>query len=306
MFRTIIVSQGERISIRDRWVVVNDGSAERKIPMDDIYSVVIDNPMASLTVPAMTALTSNGTHLLLCDEKHMPVTVVLAQNHHYRPLAVIRKQINLPETFKNDLWKRIVKGKVQNQARVLELCGVDQQRSERLYALADEVVPGDIGNREGIAAKMFFRSLFGTSFIRMNDDGINSALNYGYAILRSAVSKTLAAYGYNCVIGIHHINENNPFNLADDMMEPLRPIVDLWVDENHDDLFDELTKYHRYALINLVNHFMLFDGKRMRVRNVIDKYISSLTSAIEKQDASLLKIPIIIRNDPMNELDEDD
>ena len=165
---------------------------------------------------------------------------------------------------------------------------------ERLLQLREEVVAGDEGNREGIGAKWFFRSLYGADFIRMHDDGINAALNYGYAILRSAVGKTLTAYGYNCTMGVHHINEANPFNLADDLMEPLRPIVDLWVDEHQEELVDELTKEVRLELINLTNQTVLFDNKKMRMRYAIDKYISSFTSALEKGNPKLLKIPILL------------
>lgn len=163
----------------------------------------------------------------------------------------------------------------------------------------DEVEDGDIGNREGIGAKWYFRSLFGSSFLRYSDDGINKALNYGYSIIRSAVTKTLTAYGYNSVLGIHHINESNPFNLADDLMEPLRPLVDIWVDQNHEELLIDLTKQQRKELINLVNHTMLCDGKKMRVRNAIDKYISSFTSAIEAGNVGKIHFPILVRNNKL-------
>ncbi len=304
MFRTVTVYNGERISVKDGWMAVTNGEEEHRIPIEDLYSVVIDNQQTSLTVPAITRLTEAGAHILVCNEKHLPMSVILPKDTHYHPLDVIKKQIMLPEDIKNRLWDAVVKSKITNQADVLKICGGEQGRVNRLFELANEVTDGDSGNREGIAAKMFFRDMYGFEFIRMYDDSVNAALNYGYAIIRSAVAKTLTAYGYNCVLGIHHISVSNPFNLADDMMEPLRPVVDMWVYENQEDLLDELTKRQKNELAALVNSVVLWDGKRMKMRNAIDRYISSLTSAINNLSPKLLKFPEIIRWDIYDETDD--
>ncbi len=295
MFRTLTVNFGEKLKVKDGWLIVEIADEERKIPIEDLYSVVIDNQETSITVPTLHKLTDSGVHILICNEKHQPVTVILPQNTHYRPLNVIRKQIALTNEFKDKLWDKIVKAKIKNQAEVLKLCGGKSEKIKRINEFATEVIGGDEGNREGIAAKMFFREMYGSSFVRMNDDGINAALNYGYTVIRSAFCKTLCAYGYNCVLGIHHINESNAFNLADDLMEPLRPIIDMWVDDNIEDLLDNLSRSQRNQLACIINDDVAIDGKTMRIRNAIDKYVSSLTSAIEHQNVSLLKIPKIIR-----------
>ncbi|MBE6639036.1 MAG: type II CRISPR-associated endonuclease Cas1 [Ruminococcaceae bacterium] len=306
MFRTIAIHFGERIGVRDNWLTVAREEGEHRIPIEDLYSVVIDNPQASLSVTAIHRLTDAGVHVLICNEKHQPVSVILPQNNHYRPLNVIRRQIELSADLKNALWDRIIRAKIENQAQVLRLCQRSTDRSARLMELAAEVTNGDKGNREGIAAKMFFRELYGFTFVRMHDDAINAALNYGYAIIRSACAKTLCAYGYNCVLGLHHINESNPFNLADDIMEPLRPLIDMWVDDNQEDLVDSLSRSHRNALAAIVNEIVRMDGKKMRLRNAIDKYVNSLTTAINKEDPSLLKIPQIIRTDLYRDEDEEE
>ncbi len=191
------------------------------------------------------------------------------------------------------LWQEIIKAKIENQAYVLKSQGCLSDSYNHLMKFKDEVKVGDKTNREGLSAKMFFRALYGVDFIRLQDNVINYALNYGYAIIRSSVAKTLCAYGYNCVLGIHHISETNPFNLADDLMEPLRPLVDLWVDKNNEELVDELTYSNRKNLINLINESVLLDNKNMKVRYAIDRYISSFTTAIEKQDVYEICIPRI-------------
>jgi CRISPR-associated protein Cas1 len=294
MFRTVVINEGEHIRIKENWLVVLEKETERRIPLEDIYCLVVDNQQATVTIPAITALTDAGSHVLICNRQHMPVSAIYGYNTHYRPLNVIRRQISLTQDIKDTLWDKVIQAKLINQACVLELRSASSEKSERIRQLSKEIKDGDSGNREGIAAKLYFRALFGTNFIRFNDDGINSALNYGYAIIRSAVAKTLVAYGFSCVLGIHHINENNPFNLADDLMEPFRPLVDMWVDENNEDLYDHLTKQQRLELIDLVNHIVLCDNKKMRVRNAVDKYIASFTNAIETGSPSKIKFPSIL------------
>ena len=304
MFRTVTVYRGEKLSVKQNWLVVSSEGSEQQIPLEDIYSVVIDNQQTCLTVPAISQLTASGAHILICNEKHLPTSIILPKDTHYHPLTVIRKQITLTDDLKNAMWDRIVKAKIRNQAEVLKLCGCKKDRVSRLLELEKEVEEGDSGNREGIAARIFFHELYGFEFVRMYDDAINAALNYGYTIIRSSVAKALTAYGFNCVIGLHHINESNAFNLADDMMEPFRPIVDMWVSDNHEDLADELTRPQRNELASLVNSVVLFDGKKMRVRNAIDKYINSLTTAMNTLSPKALKFPEMIRTDIYNETDD--
>ena len=156
-----------------------------------------------------------------------------------------------------------------------------------------EVLPGDIGNREGIAAKMFFKNFYGYNFLRFEEDVINAALNFGYAIIRSMVARSLCAYGYNCALGIHHINECNAFNLADDFMEPLRPLVDLWVYKHNDELLDTLTKSNRVGLASIINDEVIIADKKMKLYNAIDKYIASFTTAIDSADRNKLLLPYL-------------
>lgn len=306
MFRTVVIREGEHISVRENWMMVKSGQEEARVPLEDLYCVVLDNRQAAITVPCITTLTGAGVHVVVCDEKHLPVSVMYGLNTHYRPLGTLRYQVTMPQEEKDVYWKLIVQAKLRNQARVLQISGVHRERWQRLEQWAMEVEDGDEGNREGIGAKWYFRSLFGSEFLRMMDDGINQAMNYGYAILRSAVAKALVSYGYNCVIGLHHINESNPFNLADDMMEPLRPVVDLWVDMHHEDLLYELTRQQRTELIDLMNTEILWNGKKMRLRNAIDKYISSFTTALLRGQPQRLCIPEVKKLKRCEEDEEDE
>lgn len=295
MWRTVIVSQGERITVSNGNIRVVSGDVESLIPLADIYAVVIDNRAALISVNALSLLAQSGAHVFFCDDKHTPVGVTLPLNRHFQPLAVIRKQLALPQTEKDVLWQRIVREKIFNQARCLQFAGVAKEKVSELLALAENVAAGDAGGTEAVAAKKYFRALFGFSFSRRGEDVINAALNYGYAVLRSSVAKTLTAYGYNCILGLHHCSEQNAFNLADDLMEPFRPMVDLWVDTNHENLFEKLTKYDRKGLLGLMNEGIWINGKTMRLRNAIDVCVSSLTSALQRGDVNLFRLPELLR-----------
>ena len=223
MWRTLIVTAGEKLTVKDNWLHVYSPQQEARVPIGDLYSVVVDNRQALLSVSVLTQLAGAGIHVLLCDDKHLPCAELLPLALHYRPLTVLQKQMALSQGFKDLLWQRIVMAKIQNQAKALRLAGVGASKAKKLEELALRVLPGDAGNREAQAAKLYFPALFGAGFTRVQGDVTNAALNYGYAIIRSAVSKTVAGYGYSGVLGLHHIGPGNAFNLADDLMEPLRP-----------------------------------------------------------------------------------
>lgn len=305
MWRTVIVTSGERLNIKDNWLVVSNGTDESRIPVSDIYSVVIENRAAMLSVSVLTTLTQAGAHIILCDEKHLPVTAALPMNTHYRPFNVLKKQIEMSREFKDLLWQKIVESKIHNQYLCLKYREVDSGKCNEIDEISKKVKPGDATNREAVAARKYFIFLFGSTFRRTDEDVTNAALNYGYAIIRSCVAKTLAGFGFNGTVGIHHINETNPFNLADDIMEPLRPVVDMWTDENCDMIFETLTYQNRKNLIDLPNQIILQSGKRMKIRYAIEMYVKSLVSAIENSNLELLEVPELIPFDDFFE-DEDD
>lgn len=292
MFRTLYVAAGKSITIVDNWLLIKDNIGDiNRIPVDDIYTLVLENVHTRISVYALQYLAVRGVNIICCDEKRLPACNIIPFSEHYRPYGVMKKQIALTMDFKGLLWQRIIKAKIMNQYKILDLAGIDKNVCERVRQLSEEVFPNDIGNREAVAAKMFFRNLYGYDFVRFADDVVNSALNFGYTIFRSAVARSLTAYGYNCVLGIHHINESNAFNLADDLMEPFRPWVDQWIYTHNEELVDELSKQNKLSLIDLLNVEVRWNNKLMKLHNAIEKYISSFTSAIDNADVNKLLIP---------------
>lgn len=293
MFRTLIIEEGQSIRIRNHVLLVSAGDKEIPVPVSDVYCIVMDNPRCVSTHAALVEVAQSGGHIVFCNEKHMPAAVLYPEVIHYCPYQVVKEQLEMQEVTKNRLWDEVVKAKLANQAIVLEQCSGHTLVPERIRELAEEVVNGDEGNREGIGAKLYFRNLFGSDFIRMNDDGINHAMNYGYAILRSGVVKTLYTFGYYPPLGIHHIGNTNPFNLGDDLMEPLRPLIDLWVSLHHQELDINLTSLQRRHIISLFNLPVTYEGSKMRVRNIIARYIRSFTTAIRQKDITKFKPPYL-------------
>lgn len=294
MFRTLIIEESERLTLTHNVVQVERAGKHIPVPVEDIYCIVLDNPRTMISTSVITALTGAGVHIVVCNEKHMPSSAIYPELVHYRPYTVVQRQLTMPQGARDALWDRVVRAKLLNQAFVLTCCG-EHGAASRLCELAEEVSEGDAGNREGIGAKLYFRALFGSRFLRMADDGINAAMNYGYAILRSSVVKTLYTFGYYPPVGIHHIGPTNPFNLGDDLMEPLRPVIDLWVDIHHTELLEALTSGQRRSLVGLMRLDADYDGARMKLTNVIARYIKSFTTAIEKEDASLFVPPVLTK-----------
>lgn len=184
---------------------------------------------------------------------------------------------------KDNVWQEIVKYKIKNQARNLKC--YEKENSDILMQYAKEVISSDKTNREGHAAKVYFNTLFGNEFNRSIENNINSALDYGYAILLSAFNREVVSKGYITQVGVNHKNEYNFFNFSCDLMEPFRPLVDSVVYQNKEAIFD---KSFKYKLINILNEQIKIDDREQFVSNAIQIYVNSVINAIEADDTKLI------------------
>lgn len=288
-FRSVIISNPATLNVKNNNLIINNGE-EFKIPIEDISVLVIESIAVKLTSRLLSSLSESSVATVICDEKHLPISIVLPLNVHYKTYKVLKMQFEQSAAFSKRIWQSIIKQKLYNQGECLSI--LDLQGADFLKKLSDSVESGDKGNKEAIGAKYYFKALFGEKFTRGGEDAINSALNYGYTIARSAVARTLVMYGFNTTLGVHHCNEYNAFNLADDFMEPLRPIIDLWVYDNISG-DSELTRENRVELVNLLNYQCIIEGKNHYILNAIDKMVSSYTTACSKKDFRLLRLPEI-------------
>ena len=208
----------------------------------------------------------------------------------------------MTQRFKDLLWKKIIQKKIENSHLVLE------QKKPKINlkwikSQLKKVENGDKTNREGAAAKYFFRKLYGTSFVRFADDNINSALNYGYKILTSALSRALISYGLNNHLGIKHCGPTNWFNLSSDFIEPLRPIVDYWVITNLSKLGKEsnLSSQNREEIAKITYYPVKINNIKTKIYVAIDIMIKSFISCLKENSASKIKLPTLIIQRSENE-----
>ena len=180
--------------------------------------------MVHFTIPLLNALEDNNVAVIFCNAQCMPNTMLMPLESNAIQQEVYRFQIETSLPTKKRIWKEIIEYKIRNQAALLDLLGRDGKVLKPYYM---NVLSGDSGNREGLAAKIYWQQMYGQPFNRdRNGEAPNSLLNYGYAILRAAVARALLGSGLFPAFGLFHRNRYNAFPLADDVMEPYRPFVD--------------------------------------------------------------------------------
>lgn len=286
--RTLVFSNPVYLSLRNQQLVLaykDSPENTTTIPIEDIGVVVVENQQANISLPLLNALTDSDVQVVFCDSKGMPSSMLMGFEGHNLQGETLRNQLACGEVLKKQLWKQIVESKIRNQSLLLDKIGSD---GACLRPYFSNVKSGDTDNREGIAARIYFQRLFGGDFVRdRTKPGINALLNYGYTILRAAVSRAIVSSGLFPAIGIFHHNRSNAFPLADDLMEPYRPFVDdavysLTIQGNLD-----LSKETKSKLIMVLYCDTLF-GKVMRPLSVgLSMTTSSLTKCYAKETTKL-------------------
>lgn len=297
-FRTLFLSTPAKLSLLDNHLcIAQDNKDKVKIPLSDILCLILESPQITLTNVLLDALAQYKIIFYTCDHTHLPSGIFMPFLGHYRSLKVLQMQINLKNQRKSVLWQQIIKAKITNQAALLVMCGKDE--FQNLINLAKSVNLGDSSNNEAKAAAIYFRTLFGISFSRKTQSfedstigTINAALNYGYAIVRGMIVRSLCASGLNPALGIFHSNQFNPFNLADDLIEPYRIFVDSLVIQmlENGELGESLELENRAKLANILNTSILLDNKIYPLNRAIVASVQSIIHAMEQE--SKLKLPL--------------
>lgn len=287
-YRQVIIKKSEKLHFKDNQLIIDKDESSIKVPLEDISYILIEDSSTILTTRLLAELGKNAISLIVCDEKFEPTSIMYPYNYHFKQLDVFSHQLEIDDSIKNEFWNQIVKRKIENSIRVLEMTSKEEFPISKLTEYINEITDSDSKNREGLAAKMYFRSLFGSDFIRFYDDNVNAALNYGYTIIASAIIRNLAVYGLNTYLGIHHSSKINNFNLAYDFLEPYRSVVDKFVYDNQDDIVLPLSFEFRKKLINLLNKEVLHQNKKYTIEYsiglLIKSYIKSFSSGEIKLD----------------------
>lgn len=299
-WRSVVIMKPASLRIKQGSLVVEQDDGTVRVPLEDIAAILIDHPQITLTARLLSACAASQIAVITVGDTRHPNGVLVSYLPHSRALKVIRTQMDLSLPSRKRLWSGIVRRKIHNQGAVLANCG-QPGIGQRLDVLASRVRSGDPENIEARAAQMYFPALFGTGFARGQEGFHNAALNYGYSILRAAIARSLVAYGFLTAIGLHHCNEQNAFNLADDLIEPFRPILDHHVlCRLQGSTGDALEPTHKAGLVGVLHQDIALTGSpgvagRTTVLAAIDAVVMGLSRCLQN-GGSDLTLPVIERN----------
>lgn len=293
-WRIVYVSEVNDLSLHMNSLKVKKGDQEVKIPLADIFAVVLEDLTVRVTSRLLIEMSHYDITVILCNQKHLPECSILPISGHFAQYSQMSKQLLWENKKKDILWKYIINQKIENQLFCMDNFWIDEDRIEKVRLLRTALEPADPKNIEGQVAKMYFFSFFGSEFSRDNSELIeNAVLNYGYAILNAAIARTIVVKGLIPAIGVHHRGPTNHFNLASDFIEPFRPIVDYYLLENPPSGY--LTKDYRIQLINLMHARVDIAGKSQTVIRAIEIMIQSIIDYFESGDESDIMLPSIQR-----------
>ncbi len=273
--------------------VEREGEETAAVPLDEVGILLVDGQGCGLSSRLLSVLAGRGAVTVLCDSHYLPEAIVLPCVGNQELLARSLAQIDASLPLKKRLWQRIVMAKIERQARVLELCG-QQERASELSALAKRVGSGDPDNKEAQAARKYWQTLFGEGFRRSDEEQpLNAFLNYGYAVIRAACARAVVCAGLLPQFGLYHHSGRDPFALADDLMEPYRPVVDCLVRQladREDRSLDPTAKRQLAAVLHLDTE--MEKGTSTLTEAIHQTALSLVRSFVEKKDCLCLPDPL--------------
>lgn len=290
-WRSVMISRPAKLR-REHYSLAIEQDNTAFVPFEDIAVIVLNHREITLTHPVLSACGEYGISLFATSDTHHPSGVFLPFLTHSRATRWLRLQLDLPRPLAKQTWASIVRQKISNQAACLSLCG--SEGADRMESYARRVRSGDSKKMEGQAAAFYFSKLFDQDFHRGQEQWTNAALNYGYSILRGAIARGLVAHGLLPSIGLFHASEQNAFNLADDLIEPFRPVVDLYVGKHPAPDDTELRSEDKIALIGLLDIDVGMPRGVMSVLAAIEQSIESLARIYENDSEKEIELPTLI------------
>lgn len=282
-WRTVVISNSAKLDYQMGYLVVRREDI-KKIHLSEISILIIENTAVSLTAALLSELVKKKIKVIFCDEKRNPSSELIPYYGCHDTSAKVRKQIVWSDDIKKAVWTEVVSEKIRKQAE--HLVERDREEAQMLFDYLKEIQFGDETNREGHAAKVYFNSLFGKDFTRTEENSINAALNYGYGIILSCFTREVSANGYITQLGLFHDNMFNQFNLASDLMEPFRILIDRKVVDMMPDKFEHDEKMD---ILHVLDREVVIANRKEYVNNAIKIYCKSVFDALNDNDTSLIK-----------------
>lgn len=292
-WRGLHLTKPSRLSLSDGQVVIVQDDGDVRIPLEDLAWIVLDTPQSTLTGNLISACMAAGIALIATDETHTPSGVLLPFHSHFRQGEIAHRQAAMGAPLKKRLWQKIVRAKVENQAQALNTVG--HGGAKTLREMARRVGSGDPNNVEARAARYYWTQLWPEFRREDGDDKRNKLLNYGYAVVRSGVARSLVAAGLLPAFGLNHASVTNAFNLADDIVEPFRPFVDslAWTTTGEGrPSRDDLSIDDRRAMAGVLLAEAKMAAETMTLLVAAERTAESLVRAIEGSSAEILELPV--------------
>lgn len=289
-FRTLEINKPAEIHIKDGQLEIASEDGVARIPIEDLNMIMVHGAGIRLSTMDLSILAAGKVAFMTLDEKYLPAAIVLPFEGHVRQSKLMHAQVGTSDSVCSYLWRQLIKRKISNQARVLSIMGIDE--IGKISEYARELSDSNIDYLEARAAKEYFE-LYHEGLNRRTEDPVNSRLNYGYAVVRSAIARSLVAAGFHPTFGIHHNSQLNPFNPADDLIEPYRAIVDLTVHKNIGSSL-HLSKRERMEIAHVLHNACMIDGAKTNVMSAIDIMVESLKRIILNESDEELKLPIVL------------
>lgn len=284
------ISRPAEVHVKYRQLVISQEDETYNIPLEDLECITCIGPGIRISTMALSIISDNQINMLIMDKMYRPSAVVSQFSGNSRQSLIMNRQINLDEELKKMVWNRIIKKKLMNQNEALKLMGYTDR--DILKAEIESCCVGNEEPCESAGARKYF-NVYDGWIKRRIESPVNSRLNYGYAVVRNAIIRSLIVAGFHPAIGIHHSSQLNAFNFADDLIEPLRPMVDLVAESVTEHETVELSRKVRRIMANVLFCRVKIDDSKTIVLYSINKMVESLKTVIIKEDISELLLPDI-------------
>lgn len=280
-WRVVVVSSNAKVDYKLDYLVVRTVDEVKRVHLSEVGVLMLESTAISLTTYLLCELMRRKIKVIVCDHQRNPCGELVPTCGCHDGSAKIRQQLRWDKGIRESVWTEIVREKLSRQQGHLAHRGLPQ--AQLLGEYIGQLQYNDSTNREGHGAKVYFNALFGQEFTRTADIPTNAMLNYGYSLVMSVINREIAAAGYLNQLGLAHSNTYNPFNLACDFMEPLRPLVDSVVVDTAPTCFE---KEEKLALLQLLNREVQVDGKKQYLLYALHLYCNSLFRALQGGDVS--------------------
>ncbi|GAB2028117.1 type II CRISPR-associated endonuclease Cas1 [Lactovum odontotermitis] len=292
-WRNVMIKDGEYLRLKLDNLEVEKTGQKFSIPLSDIATITLEGDVMSVTTKLLAKLAEHSIAVIICDNKYVPCGIFTGFGQYHRTAKRNLEQVAWNDYRRQEVWAEIIRQKVNNQIAVLQVREADEQRIVKMQELYNDIQDGDLSNREGHAAKVYFNTLYGLKFTRELDCLENSAMNYGYTIIRAYMARLVTSLGLIPTLGVFHRNEFNAFNLVDDLMEPFRPLMDWYIGEKIIPKYNQYLSWEaRCILIDFLNQPYLKNGKKTTIDLVMLDYVNSFIKAMQNDSSDLLEITL--------------